>query len=354
MRKLRLPLFALLLPLSLHAEEAKPAETPPSSPAAPSPAAPVDWHKVSARKLKDYVRTALSDGRFAELDGIMTEVNDQQLRFLDGEWKLTACLDALSTPQKRDKEDDWKPLLEALTAWDHHSHNVYSGNAVARTKLNFAFFIRTDAPSKDVTKDQWKIFNEAVAYSLETYNDLLKEPAKCVDMYAQLLRIGLAQGWPADRMQQMLAAAMAIAPDYYPCYQIVGYYTLEKWHGKPGASRAFLDSILEMVPGARGLEIYTRTAIALHPYFGASLFAKDSSGCADWKKMKQGFEAILSRFPQSVWHRNLFAAYACVAKDRATAQTLFGELTARSEVVAQAWAPAGGLEASQKWMAEKQ
>jgi len=185
---------------------------------------------------------------------------------------------------------------------------------------------------------------------MESYVELMKNSQKCVDMYAQLLRIGLAQGWPPDRMQATLQQAISIAPDYYPCYEMVGYYTLESWYGQPGASRAFLESILSMVPGDRGLEIYTRTALPLFPYYREKFFAQGTAGCADWPTMKNGFNAILGRFPKSRWHRNLFAAYACVAQDRAVARTLLDELSAKDEIVPEAWSAAGGLEAGKKWI----
>jgi hypothetical protein len=68
--------------------------------------------------------------------------------------------------------------------------------------------------------------------------------------------------------------------------------------------------------------------------------------------MKKGFEEILARFPQSRWHRNLFAAYACAARDHATAQRMLQELTEKDEVVAEAWTPAGGLASGRKWISE--
>jgi len=347
--------FLLLIPslaVALRAEEATPAPQPDSPAPETAPAEAAPWPMLSAKGLKQNVQSLLYASKFAELDAMIAEINEKQLRFLDGDWKLLTFMDAASYPRDKDDTAGWKALFEHLKDWDQKSKSIFSTNAIARTKLNYAYSIRTGAPSKDVTEDQWKTFNGGVERSLESYAELLKVSHKCVDMYAQLLRIGLAQGWPPEKMQATLQAAISVAPDYYPCYQMVGYYTLESWYGKPGASHAFLDSIPSMVPGDRGLEIYTRTAISLYPYYKLNFFGKDAAGCADWTTMRRGFEAILRSFPQSRWHRNLFAAYACLAQDRTTARTLLDEITAKDELIAEAWTPAGGWEAGRKWIME--
>jgi hypothetical protein len=350
--KLWLPLLIIATAVAVHAEDAKPA--PPPEPPAPG-AVPVEqptWQLLSAKKLKEHVRDMLYDSKFEELDAMIAEINDKQLRFLNGDWKLLTFMDAVSYPRKDSDTEDWKTLFQRLKDWDHKSSTIFTTNAIARTQLNYAYFIRTGSWSKDVTEEQWKVFNSGVERSLATYGELFTNPQKCVDMYAQLLRIGLAQGWPSEKMQATLQEAISVAPDYYPCYQIVGYYTLERWYGKPGASRSFLDSIPSMVAGDRGLEIYTRTALGLYPFYKENFFGQDTTGCADWTTMRRGFESILRTFPNSKWHRNLFAAYACVAKDRATARTLLDEITAKEEVVAEAWTAAGGFEAGKKWIME--
>jgi hypothetical protein len=348
--KWQLPLLIIPFAVALHAQEGKPTAPPGAAAPETAPAEAPTWRMLSAKGLKENVQALLYKSEFKELDTMIAEIDGKGMRFLDGSWKLTTFLDGVSQPRGKTEPNDWKELFEHLKAWDQHSATVFTGNAVARTKLNYAYFIRTDAPTKDVKEEQWLIFNSGVAHALESYVELLKQPNKCVDTYAQLLRIGLAQGWEPDKMQLTLQESMAVAPDYYPCYQMLGYYTLENWYGKPGASRAFLASIPTMATGGHGFEIYTRTAIALFPYYRERFFAEGAAGCADWPTMKKGFEEILVRFPQSRWHRNLFAAYACVARDRDTARRMLGELTEKNEIVAEAWSAVGGLEAGKKWI----
>ena len=350
--KMWLPLLITATAVAVRAEDAKPTAPPESPPPEAAPAMPPTWQLLSATKLNEYVRDTLYASRFEELDSMIAAINDQQLRFLNGDWKLLTFMDAVSYPRKDSDSEDWKTLFQCLKDWDHKSSTIFTTNAIARTQLNYAYFVRTGAWSKDITEEQWKVFNSGVERSQATYGELFTNPKKCVDMYAQLLRIGLAQGWPPEKMHETLQAAISVAPDYYPCYQMVGYYTLERWYGKPGASRAFLDSIPGMVPGDRGLEIYTRTAIGLYPYYNENFFGKEASGCADWTTMRRGFESILRSFPHSRWHRNLLAAYACLAQDRATARTVLDEIIAKDEVVDGAWTAAGGFAAGKKWIME--
>lgn len=52
-------------------------------------------------------------------------------------------------------------------------------------------------------------------------------------------------------------------------------------------------------------------------------------GKIDWPKLKQGFEDLVQRTPESLWNKNAFCYYACIAEDRETALRLFAELQDR-------------------------
>jgi len=349
------PLCGLVLAIvAIHAEDAKP-ESPPATPGPRAPAIPgADWRHLSSSRLREDVKTLLYDSNFDELDAIAAEVNDKQMRYTTGTWKLHTFFEAVSGPRQPTDPEDWKVLFRRLQEWDDRSHTVFSTGAIAQTQLNYAWYVRTGAWAAKVTPEQWQVFNDGVARSLATYTRVLKYPVKCVDTYNQLLRIGLAQGWPAEKMAATLREAISVVPDYYPCFEVFGFYTLERWYGKPGDTRRFLDSIPTMVPADKADEVYTRTAVSLWRFYKDDFFGAAPGGCADWPTMRKGFLSIVTKYQNDRVMRNNFAAFACLAKDRATARSLLDDLTAKREIERDAWTPAGGFESGKKWIMESE
>jgi len=332
------------------------AADPEQSTPAPPKTAPEqkDWRKLSYRKLEAEAKNLLYSAQYDQLNAIVADLNENQTRFDDGVWKLSAFFEGVSRPRQSDDPEDWKVLFQRLEDWDKQSHGVFTMNAIGRTQLNYAWNIRTASWARDVSEEQWQVFNDGIARSMKTFAATIKEPEKCIDVYEQLLCVGLAQGWPREKMDATLREAISIAPDYYPCYQKFAYYTLERWHGAPGDTRKFLQSILDFVPGEHGYEVYTHTAMTLTGFYGRNFFASDTTGCADWPMMKKGFETIIHNYPSSKRERNFYAAYACLAGDRTTARALYDDLTAKNEIVLDSWKLAGGFETAKKWILESE
>lgn len=319
---------------------------------APDAAAQTDWRKMSTAYFETKVHTLLYDSKFDELDAIVAEVNDQQLRSVNGLWRLHSFFAATGNPRDPKDAEDWKALLQHLEAWNQHSPSVFATNALGCALVNHAWNTRTSGWAKDVTEEQWKGFEAGLAKAEPVLNAALEKSPKCADVYAQLMRIGLAHGWPREKMNGLLKQAIAIAPDYQECFQTVAYFYQERWSGRPGDAQKYLQSILTIAPAEHANETYARTAMIYLDDYRDTFFRADGTGFADWPTMRNGLQALVRNYPQSTYNQNLLAAYACLAKDRATGRPIYEELVAKNKIYADAWKIVGGVDAVKAWMLE--
>lgn len=298
------------------------------------------------------VKTLLYASKFDELDAIVAEANEKQSRSVNGLWRLHSFFYAVGYPQNAKDPEDWKALFQRLEEWNQHSHSVFTTNALGCAHVDQAWHTRTGAWAKDVTEEQWKAFEAGLATALPILNAALEKSPKCVDVYAQLMRIGLAQGWSKEKMDGLLQQAIEIGPDYQECFQIIAYYYQERWAGNPGDAHKYLQSIVTLAPAEHASETYARTAMIYQHEYQDTFFRDDGTGLADWPTMKSGLESLVRNYPKSTYNRNLLAAYACLAKDRATARPIYEELAAKNELYPDAWKVVGGLDAVKPWMLE--
>ncbi len=319
----------------------------------PAAASPADWRTLSSEDFKKVVKDLLYAAKYDHLDSMVAEINEQQLRTADGDSALGTFFLAVSKPRDLDDPEDWKVLFQRLMGWKARSNTIYTATAIGRTQVNYAWQARTGAPTRRLSPEQLQVFVSAIAQASDTLSNGLQMPGHCVELYARLMWVGIAQGWPLEKMNATLDEALTVVPDYYPCLIAMAVYTSQNWHGKPGDMEKFLASIPGRIPGDHGYETYVRTAMDLQPIFRKNFIRNGAVGTADWPTLKKGFEVISRTYPGAWRDRNQFAACACLAKDRPTARRLFDDLTARHQVMAEVWSIAGGLEAAKKWLADE-
>ncbi len=312
--------------------------------ASESPDGPKD-DKIFMRQ----IHTLLYNSQFDLLNDIVSELDKKQSRFSDGLWKLEAFFNAVSQPNQPNDPESWKSLSELLEKWDQKGTTIYTVNAMALTQLHFAWHVRTNKYSSEVADEQWVVFNAGVEKSLQTIQRALAMKQKCVDVDRTLLHIGLSQGWPREKMDAVLNDAITLAPDYYGCYIQMSYYRMERYYGKEGDWQTFLNSLPERVSGDAGLEVYTRVAVKLHPYYKNNFFGNDKSHSVNWPTMKSGFDVLRRTCPDSSWNLNQYAYFAVLAKDVPTARKLVRELVDSDLVRLEIWHTSKYFEEVKEW-----
>ena len=72
---------------------------------------------------------------------------------------------------------------------------------------------------------------------------------------------------------------------------------------------------------------------ASQAHFQNELFTKSF---AAWPRMKEGFEDVIARYPDS-WNLNNYAKFACLARDKETTREILKRI--QSDPVMEAWDP---------------
>lgn len=308
---------------------------------------PADVH-AEDEKIRADAKAAIYDGRFEELDKLAEEYLKKRERVRGGVWKIRHFSNGLSEPANPEDSADWDLLIENLEKWNGKSKTAFSLNALGHAQLDRAWKIRSRKSRGKDTNSGWGSSAEWLDKSEQTLLKALQQDPACVDVYKNLLHLGICKGWPEEKMNEMFDRAVKAAPEYYDIYYNMAFYKTRQWHGAEGDARRFLNCIPDLVPGNEGLAIYTRTAMQLYPYEFEGFFGEGETK-VHWDQMMKGFEAIQRKYP-GIYNQNKFAFYASVANDKDTARKLYMELAEKKEFVAESWGGQENIEGTRKWL----
>jgi len=130
-------------------------------------------------------------------------------------------------------------------------------------------------------------------------------------------------------------------PTYAVFHQLPLNRMVPKWGGSWQQVESFIAESTAMQPASEGKSLYARLYIHLIP----ERSAHESS--MDWEKMKAGFEDAIARFPDPKY-RNLYASYACLAKDKALFSKAIGKIP-REELIPAWWLDGNSYDSCMRW-----
>jgi hypothetical protein len=204
--------------------------------------------------------------------------------------------------------------------------------------------------ANEVPPEAWKDFR---AY-LRRAADYLKDHADVAltDSYAHrvLLQIGRGLSWDDAQMAAIAREGLARNPDDLVLYFDMMGNLLPKWGGNAKVLDDYINYVAAETRAQFGLGMYARLySDAAEDQYGHALF-EDSH--ADWAKMKQGYDDLYARYPNSPSARNRYAYMACLAKDKTTLLKLLGELGSKIETSEWGPNPERSLEGCRRWAAQ--
>jgi hypothetical protein len=278
------------------------------------------------------VRIAAKDafwfGDFAALEAQNTTLKQSGRLSAEGAPELGQFRNGVHDVLRDDgpRRDAYLREVEALTLeWaTEHPKSALAHVLHAQALEQHAWSYRGDGFNKSVPPQAWKDFEaylrRAVEY-LQAHADVA-----LTDSYAHwtLLSIGRGLGW--DRKQLQAIAQDGLKRNPQDTYLYFGMMTslLPKWGGDARTLDKFIREVAEQTRAEHGMAMYARLySAAADEEYSHRLF--DDSH-ADWAKIKQGYEDILARYPNSAVRRNQFAYMACLAKDKVTLLALLDEL----------------------------
>ena len=133
-------------------------------------------------------------------------------------------------------------------------------------------------------------------------------------------QVALGENWQEAEYEALFQEAVKQEPSYYFYYFSKANFYQSRWYGNKQKLMEFVDESVAATFATEGYTLYSRIYWSAQREFGNSLF---QPGNVDWTKMKQGFEFINEKYPDSMWNQNAFAYFSCLAQDKvSTAKAL--------------------------------
>jgi hypothetical protein len=267
----------------------------------------------------------------------------------------TSDLDLFRTGLRKIFDSKVKPVepylqeLEAVTLqWaTEHPKSALAHIMHANALVAHAWSYRGGGFANTVPPEAWRDFHAYLGRAL----DYLKSNADVAltDSYAHttLLVIGRGLGWDAKQMGAVAQDGLKRNPQDINLYFEMMTTLLPKWGGNAKTLDDYIRQTAEQTRADYGLGMYARLySAAAEEHYGHALF-EDSH--ADWARMKQGYEDMQVRYPDSPGRRNRYAYMACLAKDRTTLLALLDELGPKLDATKWGDNPERSLESCQRW-----
>ncbi len=288
------------------------------------------------------MRSWLEQKRFADLENMAAKLRTSQARWSSGSWKLDDFYAAISADRR-----EYERIAPLLDEWiKMFPDSVTPRVAKAESLTEYAWDARGRDWAAEVKPEAWPIFEERLRQAEAVVEEARKLPVKdpALDCAMQTVYLGLGSQIGREKYEKMFSAAVAAYPDYYGYYFTKAYYLLPRWHGEPGEWEKFAEHAAAFSP--EGNILYTRIAWAnSHTY--DNIFRETA---ISWPKMREGFEAMMKKWPDSKWNRSAFLKFAIQARDFATARGLLKEIGDEPDILA--WGSPGRWRESMRMLTE--
>ena len=282
----------------------------------------------------DEAAALLKERNFAKLNKLAAEYALPQAFASDGQPKAMGFYAGLTKSNSlcRDEQEtdsQWEAHRKLLADWSAANPNLVAPKiALAEWQTSFAWNARGGGYASSVTDEGWSLFRKRLALSRTQLEKLKPKAAVDPEWYAAMLYVAVGQSWPADQFDKLFAEAVAKYPYYLNIYFLKGLFYSSKWHGSQEKFKAFVDETVKATEAKMGQTMYAR--------LNWSAWEPDmfSSGQADWKRMRTGFENMIADYPD-LWNRNNFAKFACIAQDKEAVREQFKFV--KGHVMKDAW-----------------
>jgi len=306
--------------------------TPPYLRGTPQ-AAKVPLTPVLYNVARQQANAAFWNQDFKKLDRMYDEFMRDGARSTDGTWMVEAIQETfqgvfvmadegmiqryMASWEKSAPESKLRPVLEAML-WEELAWKARGNEARSMVERE----------SANVFRDRLKKATQA----LEASQDLGKDSPI---WYWVALIVAGSSGRSAAEQDALFEQAVKRFPSYQPLYYTRMNYLLPQWGGSYDAVERFVRASVARTSETEGSALYAWLYVDLgngRKNLGGDLFEVTR---VSWPAMKKGFEDLVARYPAED-NKNLFATYACRARDKETTGRLLAELGAKAKLGAAA------------------
>lgn len=277
---------------------------------------------------------AFRTGDYDRLDAMLHPRPSEIADMDDGDSRLTGLIGGLT--DLFEQEQSLEVALARLGDWRRERPDSDGPDIVeAMLFRSWAWSVRGEGYTDTVSSQQWQLFAQRIAMAQAALDDAKDRPLPSPVWYQLALQLGLDGGLSNAELRAIFDAGAARYPDYYGLHSAMLRVLMPRWKGSYGEVDNFIEEIVRRTSEARGPEMYARlySIFAVLEGDDTDLFEE---AYARWPTMKQGYEDLLSRYPQSDSIKNAYAQFACRASD---AETYRAARIAMNGIIATAWTP---------------
>ena len=246
------------------------------------------------------------------------EYRREKTRLAGGDWRLRLFYEALDAPHQTDQ--DTRDHIAHLEHWVQQRPDSITARVALATSLHrWAWVARGHGYADKVTPEGWRLFNERMKQSQTTLEAAAGMSPMCPQWYSEMMAVGLAQGWTADRMSEVFEKGIQFEPGYYYLYRQYANYLLPKWYGHAGDASAFAKSSADAVGGSAGDLLYFQIATDLIARGDGNFPVHEMQ----WDRIQHGYQALVAQYGNSRRSMNQLAFMAYRFKDVTVARQQF-------------------------------
>jgi hypothetical protein len=263
----------------------------------------------------------------------VNELKNPECVFEDGRPMLVALSGGYDIAFKG--QPDWSESLSRVEYFKQkYPGQAFVALAEAIYWKDYAWDARGEGFASSVTPDGWRLFKERLEKAETVLNDTKSYSAELPVWYDEMILVQSALERPEDERDKIFLEGTRKFKTYYPIYFTMLNFLSPKWGGTWATVDNMIKWSVDNTKEIDGTSMYARLYWAAYGNApDGTNFLKDT--LVSWPKMKQGFEDLMSRHPNSKWNLNNFAKFACMANDKDTFLALRNKIG--KDVVDAAW-----------------
>ena len=288
-----------------------------------------------ARGFRARIERLLLEKQREELEKIADRLRRERPRFSFGRYQLVDFYAALS---EVDRGEDGKLSLQRaservahLRAWHLAKPTATTSIALADALLSSAWAARgegfADTIAPGAGSKMQAALTEAEELLAAAEEKLENAPAKDPCLYYVWMSVGVLEGYPRSRMQELLNRSLDVDPQFLRVFEVYCQYLLPRWYGNDGDLLQTAEEFSEQTREQNGEAVYAVVAMIAVENGEIWEFADDGF---EWPRVRQGLrDWVKFAAPDSPVRWSTAAKLAHLALDREFAAEAVGQLKGR-------------------------
>ena len=305
-------------------------EMPPKHSAAslPIPEFVAATEKVEQDAIAAESSALIAKRDFGALDDLGRKWRKENRTFANGATALRSFYSGLENISRDASDSDFESRIAVFKEWmAEKPESVTPRVALAEVLLDFAWKARGSGYADTVTEEAGRLMKERLAMAHTVLADARKLKETCPRWWPAAQSIALGEGPKLQDYKALCEEGLSLDPSNQTIYLYQSYHLQPRWYGKKGDWERFAAETAKIVGGDEGEMLYARIIWYLN---GKGLFHNIFSDSeVKWSRVKRSFDALLTKYPESLSLMSEYAQLACNAADWRKARELFGRIGGR-------------------------